>query len=89
MVYDYSSNNGSNFFVRVIESKDETLPVGTKVLGALGCKSHTVMPGKNLTKVDYLEDLPLSVGVGAAGMPGYVSLLFFLYCTSVTEKRTK
>jgi hypothetical protein len=33
------------------------------------------MPGKDLTKLDFLDDLPISVGVGAAGMPGYFVLL--------------
>ena len=56
---------------RVIESKDETLPIGTKVVGPLGCRTHAVVPGKNLTKLDYLDGLAISIGVGAANMPGY------------------
>ena len=57
----------------MIESKDETLPIGTKVVGPLGCTAHAVIPGKRLTKLDFLDDLPISVGLGAAGMPGYSS----------------
>ena len=56
---------------RVIESKEETLPIGSKVVGPLNCTSHAVIPGKMLTKMDFLDDLPISVGLGAAGMPGY------------------
>ena len=64
---------------RVIESKEETLPIGSKVVGPLNCTSHAVIPGKMLTKMDFLDDLPISVGVGAAGMPGYD----FLYIEKV------
>ena len=67
---------------RVIESKEETLPVGTKVVGPLYCTSHAVVPGKTLTKLDFLDDLPISVGVGAAGMPGYE----FLYINNIYKR---
>ena len=67
----------ANFVLsRVIESKDKTLPIGTNVVGPLGCKTHAVMPGKTLTKLDFLDDLPTSVGVGAAGMTGYDYIIF-------------
>ena len=63
---------------RVTESKDETFPVGAKVVGPLTCKSHAVIAGEMLTKLDFLDGLPISVGVGAAGMPGY-DFAVFLY----------
>jgi hypothetical protein len=63
----------------VIESKDETLPTGTNVVGPLGCKTNAVMSGKRLTKLDFLDGLPISVGIGAAGMPGYDCIIFLSY----------
>jgi NADPH-dependent curcumin reductase CurA len=54
----------------VIDSKEKTLPIGTKVSGAMGCRTHAVMPGKKLTNIDFLGDLPLSYGVGVLGLSG-------------------
>ena len=64
----------NNVNCRVLESKDAGFPVGTIVEGPMGCRTHGVLPttGNTLRKLDYLQDLPVSIGVGAAGMPGYV-----------------
>lgn len=54
----------------MIDSKEKTLPVGTKVCGSMGCRTHAVMSGKRLTNLDFLGNLPLSYGVGVAGLTG-------------------
>ena len=61
--------NFYNFF-RVIDSKYEKLPIGTNVSGAMGCRTHAVMPGRKLTNLDFLGDLPPSYGIGVAGLSG-------------------
>ena len=38
----------------------------------MGWTTHAVMPGSKLTNMDYLDGLPLSVGLYTAGMPGLV-----------------
>ena len=57
---------------RVLESMDDGFPVGTIVRGPMGCKTHAVMKTSDLIKMDFLQGLPVSLGVGAAGMPGCV-----------------
>lgn len=54
----------------MIDSKVNALPIGTKVSGAMGCRTHAVMPGKKLTNLDFLGDLPLSYGIGVLGLAG-------------------
>lgn len=54
----------------MIDSKYETLPIGTNVSGAMGCRTHAVMPGRKLTNLDFLGDLPLSYGIGVVGLSG-------------------
>ncbi|XP_028397896.1 prostaglandin reductase 1-like [Dendronephthya gigantea] len=73
---------------KVIESKDETLPIGTKVVGPLGCRAHAVIAGKQLTKLDFLDDLPTSVGLGAAGMPGLTAYFGVLNILAPKEGET-
>ncbi|MBX3258615.1 MAG: NADP-dependent oxidoreductase [Labilithrix sp.] len=59
----------------VVASKSSSFAVGDKVVGAFGWQEYGVSDGRGLTKVD--GELPLSVYLGAAGMPGvtaYVGL---------------
>ncbi len=53
---------------RVIESRSPSLAVGDRVVGMQGWQSHAVAPASALRKV--AEDLPPSVWLGPAGMPG-------------------
>ncbi|CAB4032143.1 prostaglandin reductase 1-like, partial [Paramuricea clavata] len=46
------------------------------------------MPGKTLTKLDFLDDLPTSVGVGAAGMPGLTAYFGVLNILAPKEGET-
>lgn len=57
----------------MIDSKHESFSNGTLVCGPFGWTTYAVIQGKNLTKMDYLQDLSASAGLGAAGMPGYAS----------------
>lgn len=52
----------------IIASKSAAWAVGDHVLGAFGWQEYGVSDGRDLTKVD--PALPLSVYLGAAGMPG-------------------
>ena len=54
----------------MIDSKEKTLPIGTKVSGPMGCRTHAVMPGRKLTNLDFLGDLPISYGIGVLGLAG-------------------
>ena len=54
----------------MLESKNKAFPVGCLVRGSMGCTTHAVMPGSSLVKLDYLDSLPLSTGLNAAGLPG-------------------
>ncbi|KAA0202665.1 hypothetical protein HAZT_HAZT003409 [Hyalella azteca] len=68
---------------RVIESKNAEYPVGTRLVGQLGWRSHTLLPLKKAdgTTADDLfsnfapllpeiEGLPHSTALGVLGMPG-------------------
>ena len=52
----------------VVASKNPAFAVGDKVVGAFGWQEYGVSDGRALTKVD--GKLPLSVYLGAVGMPG-------------------
>jgi len=53
----------------VIESKDESLKRGDKVLAALGWQLYGVAPAREVTKVD-AGSVPASYYLGVLGMPG-------------------
>ncbi|XP_078588073.1 prostaglandin reductase 1-like [Branchiostoma floridae x Branchiostoma japonicum] len=63
---------------RVIESKSSDFPVGTVVMHRYGWCTHAVLDTKNKdpqniirkAPADYPKDLPLSLLLGAVGMPG-------------------
>lgn len=64
----------SNFAVgRVVRSEAESFKVGDHVTSFLNFEEYTVVPGAALSwvkKLDNKDNLPWSVYVGAAGMPG-------------------
>ena len=63
---------------KIIESKNSDFPVGKRVVGFLGWRSHTIV---NLTTLDMslgktrlvpnIGDLSPSLALGVLGMPGY------------------
>ncbi|KYN10150.1 Prostaglandin reductase 1 [Trachymyrmex cornetzi] len=57
---------------KIIESKNPDFPVGKKIIGSLGWRTHTIIDSK--TKQSYLlpniGDLPSSLGLGVLGIPG-------------------
>ena len=57
----------------VIASKNPAFAVGDKVVGAFGWQEYGVSDGRGLTKVD--GKLPLSVYLGAVGMPGVTAYI--------------
>uniref|UniRef100_W5KC09 Prostaglandin reductase 1 n=1 Tax=Astyanax mexicanus TaxID=7994 RepID=W5KC09_ASTMX len=69
------------FGCRVIQSKNRAYPVGCYVLAPCGWRTHTVTNGKaifgqNMARVlpDWPKDIPLSMAIGALGMPGLTAL---------------
>jgi len=64
---------------KVIESKNPNFPVGKKIVGNLGWRTHTIVNpnadedamslGKPYILPD-IGDLPSSLGLGVLGMPG-------------------
>lgn len=57
---------------RVVESKNSTLPTGTIVVAPSGWTAHSISDGKGLERLPegWPDTLPLSVALGAVGMPG-------------------
>ncbi|XP_063978563.1 prostaglandin reductase 1-like [Diachasmimorpha longicaudata] len=65
---------------QIIESKNPNYPVGKRVVGWLGWRSHTILDGKAfpgaavMDQIPYIipdfGDLPPSLALGIAGMPG-------------------
>lgn len=63
--------------IRIIESKNSKFPVGAYVVGEYGWRTYTIddgSPGQNgwpgAWIVPDLEGHPLSLSLGALGMPG-------------------
>lgn len=54
---------------RVLASCDARFAPGDVVLGGFGWQTHSVMPGKQLLKLDPAE-APISTALGVLGMPG-------------------
>uniref|UniRef100_A0A4W5Q6X3 Uncharacterized protein n=1 Tax=Hucho hucho TaxID=62062 RepID=A0A4W5Q6X3_9TELE len=63
-------------FYRVIQSYNPSFPVGCHVVSDCGWRSHWVCDGAELTPVlpDWPQDIPLSLALGAIGMPGLTAL---------------
>uniref|UniRef100_A0A3B3C803 Prostaglandin reductase 1 n=1 Tax=Oryzias melastigma TaxID=30732 RepID=A0A3B3C803_ORYME len=61
---------------KVIQSKNSTFPVGSHVVTSCGWTTHSISDGKELTPVmaDWPKDVPLSLALGAIGMPGLTAL---------------
>lgn len=64
-----------NAFCRVIETKNENYPKGTIVFAQVGWRTHTIVDPLSFKKHEFYElpdfgGLPISLGVGALGMPG-------------------
>ncbi|KAF7664456.1 hypothetical protein LDENG_00175680 [Lucifuga dentata] len=62
---------------KVIQSKNPAFPVGSHVVGWCGWRTHTVCDGTDLTPImpDWPQDVPMSLALGAIGMPGLTALL--------------
>jgi NADPH-dependent curcumin reductase CurA len=54
---------------RVLASRDARFAPGDIVLGGFGWQTHSVMPGKQLLKLDP-DEAPVSTALGVLGMPG-------------------
>lgn len=54
---------------RVLASRDPRFAPGDLVLGGFGWQTHSVMPGRQLLKLDPAE-APISTALGVLGMPG-------------------
>ncbi|XP_052372882.1 prostaglandin reductase 1-like isoform X1 [Oncorhynchus keta] len=61
---------------KVIQSYNPSFPVGCHVVSDCGWRSHWVCDGAELTPVlpDWPQDIPLSLALGAIGMPGLTAL---------------
>ncbi|XP_030636237.1 prostaglandin reductase 1-like isoform X2 [Chanos chanos] len=61
---------------KVIQSKNSAFPVGCHVVSQCGWRTHSVSDGTGLTRVlsDWPQDVPLSLALGAIGMPGLTAL---------------
>ncbi|CAH1977909.1 unnamed protein product [Acanthoscelides obtectus] len=62
---------------KIIESRHEKFPVGKYVVGEFGWRTHTISNGKPMLNgvpqawiIPDLGNLPLSIALGALGMPG-------------------
>lgn len=57
---------------RVIQSKNAAFPVGSHVVSSCGWRTHAISDGKDLTLLmfDWPKEVPMSLAVGAIGMPG-------------------
>lgn len=65
---------------KIVESRNPNYPVGKRVVGYLGWRTHTIINPKTIDQNDKLmkppyilrdiDDLPLSLALGVLGMPG-------------------
>ena len=56
-------------------TKHNNFKEGSLVTGPFGWQTHVVSKGSGVLTLPDFGDLPASYGIGALGMPGYVSLL--------------
>ena len=62
-----------NFLNRVIETKNESFPIGSLLLSKAGWQSHFISKGDNLERIRYdMGTTPKSFNLGILGMPGFV-----------------
>ncbi|KAJ8382227.1 hypothetical protein SKAU_G00030050 [Synaphobranchus kaupii] len=61
---------------KVIQSKNPSFPVGSHVVAGLGWRTHGLSDGTGLRPVPsgWPQDIPLSLALGAIGMPGLTAL---------------
>ncbi|KAI1888386.1 hypothetical protein AGOR_G00184610 [Albula goreensis] len=61
---------------KVIQSKNPSYPVGSHVIAKHGWRTHTISDGTGLTIVlsEWPQDVPMSLALGAIGMPGLTAL---------------
>jgi prostaglandin reductase 1 len=67
----------------IIESKDEKFPVGRRVIGHFGWRSHTIAKAGEETQpylMPELPDLPNSAFIGLLGLPGMSAYFGFITC---------
>jgi len=63
---------------KIVESKNPAFPVGKRIVGNLGWRTHTIINSKisdqffkqNPYLLPDIDDLPPSLGLGMLGMPG-------------------
>ncbi|XP_024290359.2 prostaglandin reductase 1 [Oncorhynchus tshawytscha] len=61
---------------KVIQSNNSAFPIGCHVVGRCGWRTHTVSDGTGLTRLlsDWPQEVPMSLALGAIGMPGLTAL---------------
>ncbi|MGH0158072.1 UNVERIFIED_CONTAM: hypothetical protein FKN15_073955 [Acipenser sinensis] len=59
-------------YMRVVESKNPSFPVGCYVVASTGWRTHSISDGKDLQLLltDWPDNIPKSLGLGTIGMPG-------------------
>ncbi|XP_066276607.1 prostaglandin reductase 1-like isoform X2 [Branchiostoma lanceolatum] len=78
---------------RVAESKSSDFPVGTVIVHQYGWRTHAVLDTENQdpprkAPADYPKDLPLSLLLGAVGIPGLTAYFGLLKCLEAKEGET-
>lgn len=73
---------------RVVESRDESLPVGTAVLHTQGWRDIAQGPAADFRAITELPGLPLSVYLGTLGMTGLTAWVGLLEIASMKEGDT-
>lgn len=69
-------------YCRIIDSRNDKYPIGKYVLAFFGWRTHTVSSGEAPPHVNFpppqvlpdFDGLPISLGLGVLGRPGYASL---------------
>ncbi|XP_028285327.1 prostaglandin reductase 1-like [Parambassis ranga] len=61
---------------KVIQSKNPAFPVGSHVVSRCGWRTHAVCDGTDLIPImpEWPQDVPLSLALGAIGMPGLTAV---------------
>jgi prostaglandin reductase 1 len=67
----------------IVESKDKNFPVGKRVVGSFGWRSHTISKAGDESQPYLVPDtagLPVSAAVGLLGMPGMTAYFGLIEC---------